>query len=736
MGKCPTVNTVLAHAFAHVIIALRTMTARAIRPDTVQETPSRRRLRERARADVAKQTMNSTILRARWFLSAVAIGSLLLISHSRLHGNPLGSWQWRNPLPQGDILRGVAYGNGTFVAVGKRGAVLTSQDGAAWSFVASLPNDLNDISFANGLFVAVGGDWSFCCTASPLSGEIYTSVDGTNWTKRASVPIWPFKGIAHGNGIFVAVSGFGVTSISSDGVSWTNNSPIFANAVAFANGIFVAVGDSGTNGPISTSTDGINWTTSTSAATEALYDVAFGGGTFVAVGADGTLLTSPTGETWTVRASGTPVHLRSVAFQDGTFVAAGDGGTILTSLPGTEWTTRSSGETMDLLGVGGGNGRFVVVGRSGMISTSADGAAWTRSVTAVTVNELNAVAYGNGSFAAVGQGGTIVQSVTGSGWTARASGTTNDLRGITFANGTFIAVGDAGTILTSSDAINWQPRVSGSMETLNGIAYGNETFVVVGASPSGTIGTTVHTSPTGDTWTSRHIPSFYGGSLSVAFGNGIFVATGWRGSYFMRSTNGVDWSSGILIQPVAFYSITFGADRFLAAGDSSYGNSYSVLWGSSDGFDYGGGSGGGGLYQAGEELYGITYGNSTFVAVGKFGTVLAFADEQHCFYTDAGTDALLRGVAFGNGTFVAVGSGGAILQASPSTRLTIPVGSPAQLTLWGLLGQTCRIESTDTLGPGAIWQSLTTLTLLTNPTSWTNPSPLGASRFYRAVVLP
>jgi hypothetical protein len=33
----------------------------------------------------------------------------------------LEKWQWRNPLPQGNPLYGVEYGNGKFVAVGALG---------------------------------------------------------------------------------------------------------------------------------------------------------------------------------------------------------------------------------------------------------------------------------------------------------------------------------------------------------------------------------------------------------------------------------------------------------------------------------------------------------------------------------------------------------------------------------------------------------------------------------------
>jgi hypothetical protein len=60
---------------------------------------------------------------------------LLIITHSLLYfllaaegqwitnlpappSDALNDWHWRNPLPQGNSLFGITYGNGTFIAVG------------------------------------------------------------------------------------------------------------------------------------------------------------------------------------------------------------------------------------------------------------------------------------------------------------------------------------------------------------------------------------------------------------------------------------------------------------------------------------------------------------------------------------------------------------------------------------------------------------------------------------------
>jgi hypothetical protein len=58
---------------------------------------------------------------------------------------------------RGNDLRGVAYGNGLFVAVGDRGTILTSPDGVNWTERTSGTNWLFGVTYGNGTFVAVGG---------------------------------------------------------------------------------------------------------------------------------------------------------------------------------------------------------------------------------------------------------------------------------------------------------------------------------------------------------------------------------------------------------------------------------------------------------------------------------------------------------------------------------------------------------------------------------------------------
>jgi hypothetical protein len=107
-----------------------------------------------------------------------------------------------------NVLYGVAYGNGQFVAVGGHvgdwltssaldvGSIITSADGVNW-VLSGITNGLRRIALGNGQFVAVGD-----------GGTTLTSPDGMTWTRRKLSP-WDLglNDIAYGNGRFFVVRG-------------------------------------------------------------------------------------------------------------------------------------------------------------------------------------------------------------------------------------------------------------------------------------------------------------------------------------------------------------------------------------------------------------------------------------------------------------------------------------------------------------------------------------------------
>ena len=139
-------------------------------------------------------------------------------------------------LPSEKSIREVTYTNGTFVAVGDHGTILTSPDGTTWTPGTSGTDSVSlfGATYGNGTFVVVGGN-----------GTILTSPDGATWTFRNSGTDDTLNGITYGNGTFVGVGSNGTILTSPDGVTWTSSEQEIRGVlegVTFGNSTFVIVG--------------------------------------------------------------------------------------------------------------------------------------------------------------------------------------------------------------------------------------------------------------------------------------------------------------------------------------------------------------------------------------------------------------------------------------------------------------------------------------------------------------
>ena len=118
-----------------------------------------------------KKTQNRLIA----VVASVTTGFILTLP-SCLTAGPLDSWNVRNPvnpiIPQ-DYYRGIAFGNGIFVAYGAAGSLVTSSNGLSWKAVPSNPpywGGGSGLSYCNGRFILGHG-----------SGRGASSINGTNW---------------------------------------------------------------------------------------------------------------------------------------------------------------------------------------------------------------------------------------------------------------------------------------------------------------------------------------------------------------------------------------------------------------------------------------------------------------------------------------------------------------------------------------------------------------------------
>src|SRR2546430_1916893 len=94
----------------------------------------------------------------RPFQTALAgVLALLSISSQVIAQHPLDSWVRRTAPTPNSALNSIAYGNGTFVAVGDNSFIVRSADGIVWTTsIAGAYGTLKRVRFLNGQFVAVG----------------------------------------------------------------------------------------------------------------------------------------------------------------------------------------------------------------------------------------------------------------------------------------------------------------------------------------------------------------------------------------------------------------------------------------------------------------------------------------------------------------------------------------------------------------------------------------------------
>ncbi|MHB1042486.1 MAG: S-layer homology domain-containing protein [Eubacteriales bacterium] len=616
-------------------------------------------------------------------------------------GITLRMWNWANPRPTGNTLKGAAYGNGLYVAVGDSGTILTSPDGTNWTNrTFDTTYNLNGVAYGKGIFVAVGA-----------SGTAFTSPDGIRWSCNSDASNIldlgaEIYGVAYGKGFFVAVCSDGKILTSPDGVNWIKRQDgANSRAVAYGNGYFAAVGN---NGKIMTSPDGRTWTSITNSGTpyttENFYGITYGSG-FVSVGTNGLIMYSSTGASWTsttasfdYMGSTYPVDstITAVTYGNGRYLSMVNG-IILTSPDGATWTASLSAPSANTYGLAYGNSLFLAAGDNGIITLSPDGAIWTRRSSG-TVNYIKGVVYDGSRFIAVGNGVTL-DSADGASWDSHSIAADYGLNGITYGkNGDnmdiYVAVGsngypngDKGIIMTSANGTTWDlfHTRSNSNTPLASVAYGNGTFVAVGRNDqsSGDYGV-ILTSTDGSNWSSQGDGSTAWTRLcGVAYGSGRFEAVGYNG-IILSSTNGTNWTvtqSASTNFADTLNGISYVNNTFVAVGNggriifSGDGDTWNTLTDS----------------RATSQFYGVTYNNGVYVAVGESGTVRTSTDLTNWAFRgcDPGTKSIFYGISQGKGVYVAVGSDGTILMsgtvitAAPTTvntaNNTVSV-SPASIT--------------------------------------------------------
>ncbi len=328
-------------------------------------------------------------------------------------------------------LYSVAWGDGTYVAVGDSGTVVSSANGGPWVAAQLGTNNLYGVAYGDGRFVAVGG-----------GGTVLVSTNGHDWTPAASPPApeaasFVLGKVTYGNRAFIA-SGYssnsapdalptGLLAVSPDGSEW--------NIMALPPGYETSLNGALCAGP----------------------DV------FVVPGTN--LLTSADGRTWIDRVPG--VQFPLVAYGSSHYLAL-NGGSAATSSDGTNWNVAALSGSEGFSGLAWGQGSFLAAGSlNGVpyLAESTNGVNWISGVLSAPLPF--GVGYGGDSFVIVGYQGLILQSaprvspsqlqIVLSGSNATLAVISEPNKPVLLQSSTDFVSWDAGLTLTPTNSITYLP---------------------------------------------------------------------------------------------------------------------------------------------------------------------------------------------------------------------------------------------------------------------------------------
>lgn len=276
----------------------------------------------------------------------------------------------------------------------------------------------------------------------------------------------------------------------------------------------------------------------------AIREVAFLNGQFLAVGDAGTLLTSSDGTRWTSQNLPTSYDMVSIAYANGRYVVSDSRSGLYTSLDAVHWDTAKvalyyywAGARTALLAFG--NGKYLRLmsyssASTVTVSTSSDGITWQNSTPNFPAYFPSALTFAADRFVAISDGG-IWTSTDGVSWTKAAIGETPASGSLAYGNGILLATRTNAPCLRSTDALNWAaannaPTVS-QIRFVNGFFYAREDSTGACLRSDDAL-----------TWSTFSTASM--NMLTAAYGNGVYVArNNAANSELVRSSDGITWVS-------------------------------------------------------------------------------------------------------------------------------------------------------------------------------------------------
>ena len=181
--------------------------------------------------------------------------------------------------------------------------------------------------------------------------ETVTPILSRSWTAVAAAAANEWQSVAYGNGVWVAVANTGTNRVmrsTNDGVTWSAIAAAEANgwlSVAYGNGVWVAVlATVGTNRVMRSTNDGVTWSAVAAAEENKWNSIAYGNGVWVAVASTGTnrvMRSTDDGVTWSAVAAAEENKWNSIAYGNSVWVAVATSGTnrvMRSTNGGVTWT--------------------------------------------------------------------------------------------------------------------------------------------------------------------------------------------------------------------------------------------------------------------------------------------------------------------------------------------------------------------------------------------------------------
>lgn len=211
-----------------------------------------------------------------------------------------------------------------------------------------------------------------------------------------------------------------------------------------------------------------------------------------------------------------------------------------------------------------------------------------------------------------------------------------------------IALGDAsGNVHTSPEGVVWSTNATG-LDFVLGLAFGGGLFVATGfVGADGRLAT----SPDGITWTLQTTAWSHAGAVvlqSAFYSGSLWVAVGSAGKVF-TSPNGITWTArATSFGSNGIHSVTFGAGLWLIGGEAG------MLETSPDGITWTPQTTG---FGGSDIVTGLTYGAGLYLAVGGVGGIESSPDGVTWTVHPIGFTGFVLNVTYAGEIFVAVGTG-------------------------------------------------------------------------------